>query len=394
MHKYVFDIYILFGLLFNMRSILYQQGSIFSKIIFAVNLILTLYFSVRAFLDQNKPKTLKYLSVFVVVLTFYGLIFGLQYGTATVQYTGAVVNTSNYLTGLWSSLLPIFAVYYLTVSGYFSVARFRVWIVVFFIASIFTYQYYQQVALDSLIAKGSDRDEVTNNSGYLFATLIPLFIVYKNKPLYQYIGIALCLLFTIFAMKRGAIVVSLVAALMLIITQIKVDRNKKKYMFFSFFLCVFAYFLISYMIENSDYFMMRFYLTLEGDSSNRDVLWGEIFQYLKNDLDLFSIFFGDGAYATIRHCSNYAHNDWLELAVNQGVLGVLLYFIFYKSLYKAWKYETSPDLKTTILTIFLILLTRSAFSMSYGNIPFALSVFFGYCMACSVTTINKREFLE
>ena len=78
----------------------------------------------------------------------------------------------------------------------------------------------------------------------------------------------------------------------------------------------------------------------------------------------------------------HAHNDWLELAVNQGLLGIIVYAVYWKNVYKEWRHsDRTQPYSLAFGTLVLGLFVQSLFSMSYGNMEFYSTMLLGYCMA-------------
>lgn len=87
------------------------------------------------------------------------------------------------------------------------------------------------------------------------------------------------------------------------------------------------------MMAESDYFNHRIEQTLEGDSSNRDVIYGGLIIHFLDETNALKLFLGNGAQATLKIHGGFAHNDWLELLINNGIIGALIYILldlFYK----------------------------------------------------------------
>ena len=87
----------------------------------------------------------------------------------------------------------------------------------------------------------------------------------------------------------------------------------------------------------------------------------------------------------IRDSYNYAHNDWLEIAVNQGLLGLIIYAFYWLVFYKTWKNAINSDAKTIFVLTILMLFAKSIFSMSYGAMTYVSASILGYALA----TVNK-----
>ena len=131
---------------------------------------------------------------------------------------------------------------------------------------------------------------------------------------------------------------------------------------------------------SSDYFQYRLENTLEGNSSNRDVFYATLVEYFINQDSLTNILFGNGAMTTIMIVGNFAHNDWLELAICQGVLGLVIYFVYFISLFVFFRKTLHNPLVYNIIgMVLMIMFASSLFSMSYNALSISLTLCLGYC---------------
>jgi len=82
------------------------------------------------------------------------------------------------------------------------------------------------------------------------------------------------------------------------------------------------------------------------------------------------ILFGFGFVGSMKLANGaFAHNDWLEILSNYGIIGVLIYFFLFYSIIKyAWNREWPKGKRITILTIVSMWLMISMLSMWYTSI--------------------------
>ena len=159
--------------------------------------------------------------------------------------------------------------------------------------------------------------------------------------------------------------------------------------------CVISFFiykLVLYEFDTNAYFGYRIEQTLEGSSSGRDELVDRLLVIYTDNFDFSQQLFGAGANATVKYISKYAHNDWVEILINQGLLGILIYIIYWVSLIKSWRKLRFPRLLHDAFGILiLILLLKTLFSMSYSDVGLYGSLLMGYCTyVCSLKT-NERQ---
>ncbi|MBO5919691.1 MAG: O-antigen ligase family protein [Bacteroidales bacterium] len=195
-------------------------------------------------------------------------------------------------------------------------------------------------------------------------------------------------------MKRGAILIGVFALIYFLYINRKVVQ--KKYKVLTNFLTIGIFFVgafvvNSYLISN-EYFVSRIDATMEGDSSNRDQLYTYFLSHFMEEQNPINFLFGHGANGTLSIYIDYAHNDWLELAINQGLLGLLVYAIYWVMFIKSIRQFRENALMKNYLTIFFIIFfVKSFFSMSYQMNIYA-SAILGYMIGAH--GISKGQYLK
>ncbi len=332
----------------------------------------------------DKPVYFKGLNLLLALFTVYGIVY-IMFSPSTVKYPipGISVQSYNYLKSIYLSMLPIYPFYYLSRKGYLTSDRLKVWGVVFLVSIVLSYFRMQREALELLLDKGSSAEEVTNNSGYLFLAYIPMLVVYRAKPLVQFGILGFVMVFIVMGMKRGAIAIGVIASAYFMWQAIKNSKGKYRFLFvfLSVALCVVVVYFFLYKMSSSDYMMQRIEDTMEGNSSGRDDLYSHFWNYFVNDATPMQFLFGRGANGTLEIYKNYAHNDWLELAVNQGILGISVFVVYWKNLYSTLKRAINTDAKTILAMVMLIFFAKTLFSMSYTDMTYVSTSVFGYALA-------------
>ena len=135
------------------------------------------------------------------------------------------------------------------------------------------------------------------------------------------------------------------------------------------------------MIETSELFTSRIEDTIEGNSSNRDILYGQLINAFKTETNILNVLFGHGANATIGIAGNYAHQDWLETLTNNGIIGCFILFMFYLSiLIRAIKQKNifQNNMFYSFMILVFILFTKTIFSMSIQDMYIYETLLLGY----------------
>lgn len=314
---------------------------------------------------------LKAAFLLIVMYAIYGAIH-IMFGEAikSAQYV--------YLQNSLNSLGPIFLFYEFTMNGKLTSDRIRIYLPIIIVICIFLFYKIESRAL--LL---NDAEEITNNAGYTFAPLIPFLFFYSRKPILQYVFMGVILLYVFMSMKRGAILVGVVAAMVFLYANLKESSRWTKVLvaMLTVVIVVGISKYIDFMMSNSTHFMARVEQTLEGDSSGRDVIYGTLWNTLRLEQNPFYFLFGRGAESTVRIAEDFAHQDWLEIFCNNGLIGIfILLFFFYTWGKNVWdsRYSFSGMMFYSFATLFIIIFSKTLFSMSIQSLDLSESMLLGY----------------
>ena len=360
--------------------------SIVTQGILGVFLLFSIYYAIYANLKYKLPVYYKALNVLLIMFTIYGIIMLIN---GERYYIGSTpVSKTYYLVIIYVSLLPIYASYVFARKGLLIEKNMKFIVFVFLILTVILFFRNQAKLLQMASESGSSAVEFTNNVGYAFVGLLPALVLFYKKPILQYLLMAFCVYFIILGMKRGAILAGGICLLWFIIVNLKESTKQQKQVIFliSVLVIVFGVYFFRYMMENSLYFMDRVAQTKHGNSSGRDVIYSTIFDQILNENKPFRFLFGYGADATLMFRRNYAHNDWLEIAVNQGLLGVFIYLVYWIYFFVSWsntKHHSQAYMAIGMILIVYFLLTF--FSMSYNSVSRCAAFVLGYYLAVAST---------
>ena len=364
-----------------------------STLILYAFLGISFYHFIYALFHYKMPVYMKCLAVLIIMFTIYGLILIISGKTITFMRSGSIVRNFSYLKKIYNSLLPIFSFYVFTRKGVLNKEVLLKWTFIFFVTAVMQFMQGQRQVM--LLEAVNEDEETTNNYAYLFLSMIPLLAFWGKKRGVQYLGLIITMVFIILGMKRGAILIGVIAIVWFLSRTMKgATRNQKFWvLLLSVFLIIAGYFMVLYMLRNSAYFNFRMEKTLEGDSSGRDGLYSYFWGYFVHQTNPLRFLFGNGANATLTLSWNYAHNDWLEIAINQGLLGLVVYFIYWLGFYRAWRSSSFDDeLYLATGMLLLIYFMKSLFSMSYGGMSLYATICLGYCMG--MVSEYKNQFKD
>ena len=382
------DIYVGLWCLYTLQGIIYPVG-IINQLLQLLMLLWGLFALYRYIFSVNTgSKILKATFLLVVMYVIYGCINILIGGNGhRILGIGSYV----YLQSSLNSLSPIFLFYIFSQKGFLTSDRLRIYLPIFILVSILVFYRIETISLLK-----SNKEEITNNIGYMFVSLIPLLFFYDKRPIFQYFLMVLVLLFIMSGMKRGAIILGTCGIIILLYNNLVNSKGWSKFFVISlsvlFVLLAARY--VNEKMSNSEYFAKRIEQTLDGNSSGRDLIYSKIWNTIIEEHNIFYFLFGRGANSTVDLTGALAHQDWLETLCNNGVVGGgVLFFFFYVLAKSLWIYRKRiPKIMYfSFLTLFLMILGKTIFSMSIQNLDLAQSMLLGY-FASYMSNISKSKF--
>ena len=199
-------------------------------------------------------------------------------------------------------------------------------------------------------------------------------------------GLFIIVYLTFLSMKRGAIIIAVLAGIVYFCYSVKEKYDKKQILYLA--LCCFALlYFADYLIDiysSNTFFIQRFEDLLNGQSSGRDSIYIRCLSLFWDENTLLKILTGNGAFATCHYIGIMAHNDWLEILIDCGIIGLsvyIMYWVSYFRIYLSTKKLCDEDVSIAILMFGLVYFTKSLFSMSIMSMPFYSTSVLGYAMA-------------
>lgn len=387
MSKSIFvHIYLLLWNIYWLQGVLFPSGRLVSQILLAILLLVSVFYFCVAIFRYKLPKVLKTLAIIIGVFTIYGVIAIVSGDSFTIIESGSTsVDAVDYLKNIYLSLLPIYVVFVSTRKGHLNERRMRFWAIVFLVVAIIDFYHFQNVAMSSLAARGLGTDDITNNRAYVVISIVAFIPLFYKKPVFQYAILAICLYFALIGMKRGALICGIISTSWFFFNSIKAERKSSRtiiLLLLSFVVVFLFIFLVDNLLASSDYFVRRVEDSLAGDSSNRYEIYNGLMNHLLHETNAFRFLFGNGANATLNIAINYAHNDWLEIAINNGLIMVVVYLIYWVRMFTSIRKSKKDTVCHMILALFFIIyFLKTFFSMSYASIPTCAATAFGYAIA-------------
>lgn len=384
------DLYVLLGIFYYLQNIAYPPG-IIAQAIQLIMILWGIWAAAKTIIEPRRmPLVLRAAMLLIIMYSLYGLAEMVypRHILITEGYLNKEVHAYVYLQNALNSFLPFFVFYRFYNSGRLSGRRIAVYLFLFLATTFIRYFYSIYAFLESQMLSGGSRTEFTNNLGYTFLSLIP-YIFFLRRILPRYILLGVLIVFIIACMKRGAILIGGVSAMWFLLSQIKHSRGIGRKTLAIIFMCAIvgvATWYVMDMLANSDYFVYRLNKTLEGNSSNRDTIYSNLFKEIIDDPSLLHWLFGRGANSTVLIAGNYAHEDWLELMTNNGIIGVVLGISFIASLYyTAYKNRRilGPNYTTCLMMATTMVFMQTFFSMIIYQMSIWVSLPLAYLVAYS-----------
>lgn len=323
-------------------------------------------------------KVEKLIVIFILLVTGY-FIWGL--GTHEYGFT----NIGNIYVGLFS--FP--AMSSLARRGALRGSDFRNMIVLLTASSISSYLNAQANTLARL-----NLDATTINASVVFAMLLPSALLLKSQKL-TFILTGICIFFLLNGAKRGNIIASIIPLILLMIHLFKKNR-KTFWKRLAFLIVIVGTAIWVYdLILSNDYLLKRYHQTLSGNSSHRDVIYSTMWNLWSSKSDLWQFFFGYGYDGSILYggLGRYAHNDWLEILVDYGLLGFLIYVSIFVSMVPLYRQAKKGVFKQVILAITAVWFVKACVSMGFvGETMFILALPFAYVMGHSYINNNHLRY--
>jgi len=226
-------------------------------------------------------------------------------------------------------------------------------------------------------------DATTITVAYNFIAIIPvLSLSFRN---HKFVTVALwsvAIGFVIWGAKRGAIVCMAIASLYFLFWYTRNFRlsgmQKIGLLIIVIAICVFA----TDQYVSNEYLQERISNTQRKGIGPREIGYAILWDHWLSKSDLLVMIFGNGTAQTITVWGNYGHNDWLELLIDNGLFGALLYLcILIFGIVFILKNARNPYIHLPAMLCMLIWISKTVFSMGYTDLFSGIMTFtLGFCI--------------
>lgn len=376
-----------------MQGSFFEPGGTLAKLLNAIWILFIAVYSYKYLNAQNNDKFAKSLLIFWLLLTISWII------SPKIAYSpdfGGLATFGEY-KNMTLSLMTYFPFAYMVRYCKYT-TKDMVWFAYFAALSCIICFVVKQIAA---INEQFWLENVTNNAGYMLVTVLPLMglLLFNNQKKMFYVVLSLFSFLVAFSVKRGAIL-----SLLLIIFcfwycfYLKDDKRKvtksnsgTKYVYAFAILSVFGLGLY-YVAVSNEYMLLRMQDMLDGDSSGRDNIAESLLNTFINS-SLINMLFGHGMSQTLSFAGLYAHNDWLELLTDSGILGVVIYALVFKELWKLYRNGRQKKIQSwnfMVLSVITAWGAKSVFSMGF-SVPESCLYLIAIACAKYLPEMNKTD---
>lgn len=312
--------------------------------------------------------------LFFVGLTFlYAIVWGVQHGFQTTFISKVML------------ALPSFWVFrFLGEKGVINEKWIMIATISLFAAAVIQFNFWRNLYIDDF---GTEDNTIGVN---IFVFILPLLFLIRKRLLASILFI-ISLYFILIGAKRGLILCSILPLILYIKDYSKGRKNVFKWIGAVIFI-ILAGFVISNLLENDSYLMTRYYDTLEGDSSGRDIIYSTYLNQWSNSDNILNILFGYGSVATEHtFLRSKAHSDWIEVLFDYGILGIILYVFYFINLIKLYVKNKKSDYSSIYLCILWICGLKSIFSFVFFDSELlALAISYGYVVGKQYNPMTRN----
>lgn len=359
LQSYLRDILFLCFIIYNAQGGLFPQGTIITQLILIFIIVVSgLYFLKTLFKKNNKNKFYFWWTA-LFLLNVLGYILDAR---------KMLPSHFGMFRGVLLTLMTFYPFYDFAQQGLLRRKDLlRFFYLIFPIAISGYYFKMNQALMKKGLEEGSN---IVNNASYTFVWLLPFVFLFIKRKILSFIFAFICLVFIIQGGKRGAMVTGGIALIVFTYYQLRTLSQKNRirgYVLVLMGMIAMSYYAYDYY-SNNEFLINRIEQTTEGYSSGRDVLAEKIFNGWLNSETYYHLLFGYGFAASWDFAGNYAHNDWLELLSNFGLIGVFIcLMLFYTAFSYNYKQGWSKNKRILGFTIVFMWLLITLFSMGYPS---------------------------
>lgn len=337
----------------------------------ALWLMIDVLYVVKEFYSKKTDR----LSKIIVFFWFFNMIYWV-FSPKKLIGEGISYNTIEYMKNISIALLTYFPFLNMSRSKIIDESYMRIFLIMELIIAIINYYGYE-----GTIMANTGKEYVTNNISYRFVAALPLLGLFFRKKYALYLLLLVCMYFVILGAKRGAIIsmVLMMTVFVYFFFRDNAVKNKFRAVILSVVSLGILSFFVYYTYQGNEYLQFRIDGMREGSDESGDlrVYYYHIIWETWKQSDVSHLLFGYGFNQSISIAGNYAHNDWLEIMADFGLVGICLYATFLWNMWKRIRISCrflDDEYKYVIISAFLMILSKAIYSMSYVSMTTAFAM--------------------
>lgn len=233
---------------------------------------------------------------------------------------------------------------------------------------------------------------VGDNNVFYFISVVPWLLLSRNNK-NRLFAIALLLCVSFISLKRSAVIIALgCSSIYLINEYIRKSKSKLFVMLTVAALLFFLYFMVKNQaaVVNVE---ERFDSIGDDEGSGRIEIFGYVYRMFF-DSDIISKLFGHGYnMVTVKTLGTSAHNDFLEVLYDYGIVGLVLYFSLHYQIFKTvirlYKARSSYFISYAISWIIFIIMSLFSHLIIYPTYFCSLLAFWAYIESLKNNNVNQ-----
>ena len=384
------NIYLIICLLYSLQGTGFYNLGQLSIVLHLVLVCMSAYYLLYAIIYYKLPPFLNATNALILITIFYTII---RYaaGGSVVDLAGREIVPTETIRSMYP-LLSIDAFYVFSRKGYINEEMLKKWVFAFLGCAILSI-YGMQMSYKARLGVGNIGD-FTNNMGYTMLSIIPAVVLFKRKLILQFAILLVIDYFVFTSMKRGAILIGVLCTLYFIYQSFKFNKRQRYVTFFiSAIAIVGIIYFFKFELSTNDYFSSRVEMTQEGNTSERNLIYGLLLSIYVDQSSALQQLFGHGLDGCVKSIGIMAHNDWIEFLIDFGVMGIILLLWFFFSLFKTTRkiQSINTDMFVILGLSALLLFFRTFFSMSLTNITYYTSALMGFALSYYHTNYTIKQ---
>jgi hypothetical protein len=360
----------LFIILYMGQGFLYPSGSLLPKISFLAYVLSAIILIISSIKYSDfKIGLFRYLSFFILLNSLY-FTFSILFEYDDLKF--------RFFRSTLFTLLSFFVGYYLSLKYKISPKT----LIALFVILLF-------LAITNFFRQGDLNEDIgilQNNLVYGIVMLFPFLFLIKNKFI-SLVLMSIMYFAVIWSFKRGGIITG---SILLLVNMFYLIFNKSNYSklaardFKRLFILIMIIFIIIYFFNElfSNEIIITRFINIEDDrGSQREYIFKDIFFGWLNFDNLFHFLFGFGFLGSIIFTLNStAHNDFIEVVSNFGILGMIIFLGIWYGLFKIIRNKNCDITSRYIVaSVFLAWVIDSQYQQFYNSLySFSMMLILGF----------------